>query len=128
MHRFSSSQLRWSEVQVGDAIQASSGFFRFNLKFQWLYYLKRHGHSYRVPVQVGKFVVMRRRHGIVEYDSASRTFRARVSCRPPLLVERGLVLCSGLLPNLSSDSLWLEYTDVPRGDARLAAQLLCQEL
>ena len=40
VHRFSNSQLRWSEVQVGDATQATSGFFRLNLKFQWLYYLK----------------------------------------------------------------------------------------
>lgn len=128
VHRFSRSQLRWSELQPVDAINAKSGFFRFNQKFQWLYYLKRHGHSYRVPVQVGKFAVLRRQQGIVAYDSGLKIFRARVSCRPPLLVERALVLCSGLLPNVSFDSRWLEYTDVSSGDARLAAQLLCQEL
>lgn len=128
VHRFSSSQLRWSEVQSADAIRARTGLFRFNQKFQWLYYLKRDGRSYRVPVQVGKFAIVRRRRDIVAYDSASNTFRARVSCRPPLLVERGLILCSGVLPNISSDFRWLEYTDVSGDEARLAAQLLCQEL
>jgi hypothetical protein len=44
------------------------------------------------------------------------------------LIERALVLCSGLLPHYDQSSGWIEYTGVPRDVARLAAQLLCQEV
>ncbi len=128
VHRFSSSRLGWVECTATDAMRKRSGLFRFVMKHQRFYYLRWRGRSYRVPVQVGKYAVMRRRRGLLAYDAATKTLSVPAICRPPLLIERALVLCSGLLPDFDPPSGRLEYTSVPPEVARLAAQLLRQEV
>lgn len=128
VHCFSSSKLRWSEVGQEDVVKAQTGLFRFAMKHQRFYYLRWKGSSYRVPVQVGKFAVMSRRRGILTYNADSCVLSVPAICRPPLLIERALVLCSGVLPHFQKSSRSIEYADVPPDVARLAAQLLCQEV
>lgn len=128
VHRFSPTKLKWKLVPQDEASRASSGLFRFVMKHQRFYYLHWRSHLYRVPVQVGKYAVMGRRQGTLAYEPARGIFSVPAICRPPLLVERALVLCSGVLPSFSSSSGRLEYADVPIDVARLAAQLLCQEM
>src|SRR5206468_3847860 len=101
-----------------------SGLFRFVMKHQRLYYLRWRRCSYRVPVQVGKYAVMRRRRGILRFDAERGLLSALAIFRPPLLIERALVLCSGHLPHFEVSSGRLEYLDVNRDIALLAAQLL----
>lgn len=129
VHRFSNyPESRWMEFPPVDAHQSWTGFFRFTMKYQRFYYLRWKGCTFSVPVQVGKYAVMRRRRGTLRYDSERRTLSVLATLRPPLLMERALVLCSGVLPYFDSTTCRLEYTNV-RGDvALLAAQLLNQEI
>jgi hypothetical protein len=128
VHRFSASRLQWLEVSQADAAKARNGLFRFAMKHQGFYYLRWQGASYQVPVQMGKYAAMRGRRGILAYDSARRALTVPAICRPPLLIERALVLCSGFLPRFDSTSSRLEYRDIPPDVVRVAAQLLRQEV
>ena len=124
VHRFSSSQLRWIERPAG--AKTTSGLFRFVMKHQRFYYIVKNGQCFRVPVQLGKYAVLRRKD-ILLYDRNERRFSVPPICSPPLLIERALILCSGQLPVLNGRGR-LEYRDVPPAIARLAADVLCQVL
>lgn len=128
VHRFSASRLAWAESSGGNALRTSIGLFRFVMGYQRFHYLRWQGYSYRVPVQVGKFAVMRRTRGLLAYKPSSLTLSVPAACRPPLLIERALTLCSGLLPAFEPVSRRLEYPNVPPEVACLAAQLLRQEV
>lgn len=127
VHRFSSSRFRWSEVSRAYAAKAAKGLFKFQLGFQRIYFLCWRGDTYRVPVQVGKYALVRRRARLLKYDSQDRVLAVPTMYRPPLLIERALILCSGLLPRIDSKTRLLEYVDVPPRVVRIAAQLLEQE-
>jgi hypothetical protein len=129
VHRFSMyPEPQWNELPQADARRALSGLFRFVMRHQRFYYLRWRGRTFSVPVQVGKYAVMRRRRGTLRYDSAQRTLSFPVAVRPPPLMERALVLCSGLLPRFEATTCRLEYTDVDDSVALLTAQLLHQEI
>lgn len=128
IHRFSVPDLQWVSVSQDESKRANIGLFRFVMKHQRFYYLRWHNRSYRVPVQVGKYAAMRRHHGGLIYEGSRCALSVPAICRPPLLIERALVLCSGLLPRFDSLSGRVEYVEVPRDVARLAAQLLCQKV
>jgi hypothetical protein len=128
VHRFSVSRRQWVEVSSSDAANACKGLFRFVLKHQRFYYLRWRNCSYRVPVQVGKYAIIRRRLRVIEYDAGRLTLSTFPAFRPPLLIERALVLCSGKLNELDPVTGRIEYTDVPPNIAHLAAQLLHQEI
>jgi hypothetical protein len=129
VHRFAvHPEMKWVEEQQADARRASFGFFRFVMKHQRFYYLRSRGLAFRVPVQVGKYAVLRRRRGTVRYDADRRVLSFPVALRPPLLMERALVLCSGLLPRFDGATGRLEYSEVDDNVALLAGQLLHQEV
>lgn len=129
VHRFSTyPELQWSELPQADALHASFGLFRFLMKHQRFYYLRWRGRTFGVPVQVGKYAVMPRRRGTLRQDSARRELSFPVALRPPLLVERALVLCSGVLPRFDATTRRLEYSEVDDNVALLAGQLLHQEI
>jgi hypothetical protein len=68
---------------------------------------------------------------VLRYDALSRTLSMPASCRPPFLVERALILCSGSPPSYESSGARngaLQYADVPDDIAAIAAALLRQEL
>lgn len=127
VHRFSASRLQWRESSQSDAASAYRGLFRFRMGYQHFYFLCWQGTSYHVPAQVGKYAVMHKRRGILKYDSGSRMLTVPVVYRPPLLIERALILCSGLLPRFNPKTRCLEYFDIPQEVVRIAAQLLEQE-
>ena len=137
IERFSASTLRWTAqdrakergLEFRDVHGCRTGLFRFRMNYQRFHYLRWRGESYIVPVQVGKYAVLRHRRmrGLLQYDSTRSFLSIPVSCRPPLLVERGLILCTGLLPSLNRTTGRLQYA-VPRRVARLAADLLRQEI
>ena len=99
------------------------------MKYQRFHYLRWKGRTYTVQVQVGKYAVLRHRRvrGLLQYDLSRSVLSVPVSCRPPLLIERALILCTGLLPGLEKATGRLEYR-LPYEAARLAAGLLRQEI
>ena len=128
VHCFSKSVLLWKEVAQTKVAKVHTGLFRFTMGYRRFYCLRWRGCSYEVPVQAGKYAVMRRKKGLIAYNGAQRVLSVPAIMRPPLLIERALVLCSGFLPRFDPQASRLEYDRVPLDVARLAAQLLCQEL
>lgn len=137
IERFVSSTLRWTtrdqadqrDLEFRDVEGCRTGLFRFRMKYQRFQYLRWRARTYSVHVQVGKFAVLRHRRvrGLLHYDPALSVLSVPVSCRPPLLIERALILCTGLLPGLDKATGRLKYA-VPREVACLAAGLLRQEI
>jgi len=127
---FSTSTLRWCQAKQGDVERVRTGLFRFRMRYQRFHFLRWRSMTFSVPVQVGKYAVMRRRkrRRLLTYDVQRATLSVPAICRPPLLIERALVLCSGLRPRFDQSSGRVEYTDVPWDIARLAAELLRQEV
>ena len=137
IERFVSSSLRWTTrahtdrraLDFRDVKQCRTGLFRLRMKYQRFHYLRWKGRTYTVPVQVGKYAVLRQRRvrGLLQYDPSRSVLSIPVRCRPPLLIERALILCTGLLPGLDKPTGRLEYR-LPYEVARLAAGLLRQEI
>jgi hypothetical protein len=131
IERYSTRKLRWQAAAYDEAVSAPASLFRFSLRHQRHVLFCSEGLAYRLPVQVGKFFALRRsRRRVLRYDVAHRRLSVPASCRPPFLIERALILCSGALPRYESDSSsgTLSYDHIPRTIAQAAAALLRQEL
>ncbi|MBV6425078.1 MAG: hypothetical protein NAOJABEB_02892 [Steroidobacteraceae bacterium] len=132
--RFSADDLVWRSATLDDARTAPAGLFRFALRHQGHVLFCCRGAAARIPAQVGKYLVLRqRRHRrqVLRYDAQKRTLSMPASCRPPFLVERALILCSGLPPSYEGSGLRggsLQYPEIPQDIAAIAAALLRQEL
>ena len=123
--RFSARTLSWSSVTPQEARAVSLGLVRFNVRHQPCYYLCDRGQPFRIPVQVGKYIVLRRmRRCVLSYDAATQTLSMPVSCRPPLLIDRALTLCSGLIPPVENGQLL--YRSITRDIWLTACALLRQ--
>jgi hypothetical protein len=130
--RFSASSLSWKGAAVQEAGAAAFGLFRFSRHFERSVLLCTRRGAYAVPAQVGKYLVLKaRRRWVLRYDVDSHRLSVPASCRPPFLLERALILCSGIPPHYearNAQSGVLHYADIPAPIARLASALLCQEL
>lgn len=124
--RFSRSQLAWAESSARDAAAARSGLFRFKADYATAYILIEDGLPWSCDSSQAKFRILGRRSRALAYDITAKAFMARSSCRPPALVERALVVCSGQVPTLRDGHF--VYSRVERHVAAAAAALLGQRL
>ena len=123
--RFSAHRLQWIASTPGEARSASFGLFRFQMGYRPEYYFQSSLKAYKVSVQVGKYIVLRRaRRRVISHDAMRQTFAVPLSCRPPLLVDRALSLCEGLIPRV--DGGRLIYQSVDKSIALTTAALLRQ--
>ncbi len=131
IERFSCTDLRWKTATHDDASTDTMGLFRFSLRHQREVLLCIKGAAFWVSSQVGKYIVLKRHHRrVLRYEEKGRRLLVPVSCRPPFLLERALILCSGLMPSYESDTSaqsLLCYHDIPGTIATLTAALLRQE-
>jgi hypothetical protein len=132
IEQWSASELGWRAATRDEVLSNPLALFRFSLRHQRYVFLCFRGVAFQVPGEVGKFVVLRRRRRqVLRYDAVERRLSVPASCRPPFLMERALILCSGLLPSYERGTAAagvLHYSDVPEAIARLASALLRQEL
>lgn len=132
IERFDAAASRWKASTRAELDGGRRGLYRFSLAYRKHVLFCDGGRAFEVPPSVGKFLAARRRRlKVMRYDSANRTLCLPSIFRPPLLVERALVLCSGRPPAYEARaqaSGLLTYPDVPADVARLAASLLRQEL
>ena len=129
VHRFSSSNLGWIPATREEAANSAGGLFRFIYLYRRHYFYCACGETLRIPNQVGKYIVLRRhRRPVFQYDSCERKLRLPAICRPPKLIERALILCSGIPPAFDPGTKTLHYFDIPETVADLASKLLRQEI
>ncbi len=129
IERFAVSDLRWRPATRDEAVNTGAGLFRFSFRYQHYILLCTRGIAFRIPNQVGKYIVLRRaRRRVLQYDARARRLSVPGICRPPFLIERGLILCSGVPPSFHAATGVLDYSDVPADIAGLSSALLRQEI
>ncbi len=130
IHEFLADMPGWRKVTRAAANSARTGFFRFIIHFQRpRYFLRRSGGTYELPRAVGIYALLRRHHySVLRFDGGARSLALPAVCRPPGLLERALVLCSGLPPAFDARDSRLIYHDVEPEVARFSAELLRQTL
>jgi hypothetical protein len=127
--RYSPDKLVWQSATLADAKSAIAGLFRFSLSHQRYILLCMKGAAFRVPGQVGKYLILRRRRrrlAVLRYERNLRALCVPAAFRPPFLIERALVLCSGEPPAYADGTL--RYRAIPPAIAAITAALLRQEL
>jgi hypothetical protein len=129
VEQFDPQKLRWWASSREEACAARDGLFRFRLSYRRRHFLRRRGRSYEMDGAAAKYACLRRhRRSVFRYISASKECVIPASCRPPLLVERALILCCGQLPAFEASNATLTYRNVNADVARIAARLLDQEI
>jgi hypothetical protein len=129
VERFSTSTLTWKSAVRDEAERVSMGLFRFSFRNERRVLLCTRGDTREVAAQIGKYALLKRaKRKVLTYERATRTIAVPPICRPPLLVERALILSAGVLPAFDPSTGRLVYAGVPEPVARVAAQLLRQDL
>ncbi len=123
---FSKSALEWQASTPRAARDARSGLFRFRSEYETMQILVKDGCAWTCDPAAAKYRILRPRNRALSYSAADRILAVRATCRPPLLVERALVLCSGLVPEYRDGALL--YRQVDRAVAHAAAAVLGQRL
>jgi hypothetical protein len=128
IHEFDATKLTWRKIERHEAQTVRFGVLRFLIHFQRpRYFLCWKGVSFEMPRAVALYALLRRhRHAVLRYNREVAALSVPAICRPPSLLERALVLCSGLPPTYASAQL--TYSDVPPEIARFVAELLRQPL
>jgi hypothetical protein len=118
---------RWVASSDAEAAHGADGLYRF-IRFQIPeHYLKRGGRVLRVDGQTAKyFLLAQRRRQVLRYDRLSRTLSVPGICRPPLLIDRALALCTGCPAAYEPGKRMLTYTGIGEDIAGFAASLLSQ--
>ena len=130
IHEFDTAVLAWRKTDRRQSQIARGGMFRFTHRFHRpTYFLRWRGELFKLPRAVVLYVLLKRsRNDLLRYSAAAQTLSLPAICRPPRLLERALVLCSGLPPAYDAATASLTYADVPPEIARFAAELLRQPL
>jgi hypothetical protein len=129
VEQFDSQELRWKPSSRDEGRAARDGLFRFRLPYLRRHFLRQRGRNYEMEGAAAKYALLRRRRrNVLRYLSASKEYVVPAICRPPMLVERSLILCSGRLPVFDGANTTLTYINVNADVARLAALLLDQEI
>lgn len=127
----SGKSMKWRTVTVQEAnAPDAQGLFCFT-RFQTPQYFVREGReTIALPGAVGKYrVLSSRQRRVLRYDRRARCLTLPAILRPPLLTERGLILCSGFPPALgfSYGRRMLTYRDIPDEVAGMTAEILRQD-
>ena len=130
IHEFDESNLAWRQTERRHTQSARVGIFRFRIRYQRSrYFLRWTRSTFELPRAIALYTLLRRsRRNLLRYNASARTIRLPAICRPPQLLERALVLCSGLPPIYDAGTASLTYIDVPIVIASFAAELLGQSL
>lgn len=131
--RFDPESLNWMDSSIDAALKVKFGLFEFTLSFRRHVLLRRDERTFEIPASVGKYWVAHRSHrrDLIAYDAGARRFTTYAVCRPPFLIERALVLCSGRPPEYKARprlKSHLHFEAVPPDVAAYAAALLRQDL
>jgi hypothetical protein len=129
VERFSTSAGRWRDGTREDAANTSGALFRFSLHYRRLVLYCSNKAAFQISPQVAKYLLLfRKRHSILRYDASSLDLSVPATYRPPLLVERALILCAAAPPSYEPATGRLHYVGITRAVVELVGALLRQEL
>jgi len=128
IREFDPISLRWRATNRQRAQAVQTGVLEFSLYDEWRYFLRLPGRTFKLPRAVALYALLDRHRGLLRYDKQAQALNIPGTCRPPRLLERALVLCSGFPPSFDPRTSCLTYANVPADIAGFAAELLCQSL
>lgn len=124
--------MKWLPSSIQDAnAEGEDALYCFTRFQRPHYFLREGGITISLPGAIGKFhTLCRLKRRVLRYNRKEEKLSMAAIFRPPLLTERGLILCSGFPPSLSKAQgrPVLTYRDVPEEIAGLAAEVLRQDL
>ncbi|MGT2502689.1 hypothetical protein ACVOMS_21335 [Bradyrhizobium guangxiense] len=124
VRRFSRSRLRWIESTLGEAQGAPRGLFEIKRDRDTVVVLKEGENSQsRIEKAAGRLIVAANAKKL-HIDLKSRSLFLPASLRPPMLVTRALVLCSGQVPEFVQNTRQIVFRGVSGRAAHLAAAIL----
>ena len=130
VERFSTDRLDWEESTEDEV--AEPGLSRVHTWKRDLHLLTlATGQTVTVPRQLGVFEILRwESRQVLEYDPGSWELWTPRAARLPLLQERAVVLCSGVLARdeKRDGTFGLKHYNVPPEIARRIAEKLDQEI
>ena len=129
--RFRERELRWTTASRPEMERTAYGLFRLRFRYRTEFLFRWQNKTFPIAPQEAKYLLVRRvRKNVLAYDATSTTLTLPAICRPPLLVDRALLLCSGRLPALEiRDGVpFLRYQNISRTVATITASLLAQRL
>ena len=125
--QFDKSSFEWVGCTQQAALGARSGLFRFRSDHAaTAYMLVEDGQSWACDAATGKYRILKRKNRALSYSSAEKVLSIHAACRPPALVERALVLCSGELPAFQGGRI--SYASVEAHVATAVGAVLGQRL
>jgi len=108
------------------AAEATFGLFRFRSDYETVYIVIEDGRAWSCDPAVGKYRILKRRNRALSYSCAEKILSIHAGCRPPALIERALVLCSGQLPEFDAGRVNYPCVEIPVAAA--VASMLGQRL
>ena len=128
IHEFDATKLAWRKIERHETQTIRFGVLRFLIHFQRpRYFLRWKGMTFEMPRAIALYALLKRhRGGVLCYNREVAALSVPAIYSPPRLLERALVLCSGLPPTY--DNAQLTYSDVPPEIARFVAELLRQPI
>lgn len=118
---------KWMLSSDDEAAHGGNGLYRF-VRFQIPeQYLKSGKRILKVDGQTAKFFLLaERRRQVLRYDRLTRSLSVPGICRPPLLIDRALALCTGYPAAYEPRKRTLTYAEINEDIAGFAASLLSQ--
>jgi hypothetical protein len=128
IHEFDTRNLRWQTIDRQYIQSTRTGLFKFQLYGPPRYFLRWKGETFGMSRAVALYVLLHRHRGLLHFDSQAGTLSLPGSCRPQRLLERALVLCSGIPPSFDPTTARLTYCNIPPEIAHFTSELLRQVL
>lgn len=108
--RFSRSRMAWVDSSVAEAGRMRRGLFRFRSEYATRHVFRQAGVTRDAPPSIAKYWLLGRRQRAMRLDLSRGLVSFPAIARPPGLVDRALVMCSGRLPEIADGRL--TYTGV----------------
>ncbi|WP_164772035.1 hypothetical protein [Mesorhizobium sp. M2C.T.Ca.TU.002.02.1.1] len=119
VRRFSRSRMQWVPSTLPEAAAAASGLFRIKRDWDWISLLKNGpAAASLIDDRVGRLASSAKCKA-VQWMPESSVLSLPVQLYPPTIMARGLVLCSGRLPDFDRDTMRISFAGIRPGHLKL---------
>ena len=112
VRRFSKSHMHWVESTLSEATAAAKGFFRIKRDWDWVSLLKSGSDSVALIDDRAGRLASAANCKAVRWSRDGGVLSLPSQLNPPTIMARGLVLCSGYLPNFDRETMQISFAGV----------------
>lgn len=123
VRRFSKSRMHWVASTLSEATAAAKGFFRIKRDWDWVSLLKNGPDSASLIDDRAGRLAAAAKCKAARWSREGGALSLPAQLYPPAVMARGLVLCSGLLPNFDREAMQISFIGVQPEHLRLILAL-----